>query len=116
MSPQTAFCADDGLGGASCSGLNELGNGLLQATFSAKGAQVSVSGSFVSPTGIARPATGRLTWAGELSLTLVSPNLPQEKGWPTAVYLLCPLNSRFARNSDESSAAMTAPDAAYNQS
>lgn len=61
-------CLDNGLGGARCSGLFGLGNGMLDAILSARGTQVSLSGSFVDPAGGRHSASGGLSWAaGRLS-------------------------------------------------
>ncbi|MEA2325525.1 MAG: hypothetical protein QOE68_484 [Thermoanaerobaculia bacterium] len=61
------ICNDNTFGTANCSGLNSLQNGLLEAAFSANGTRVSVTGSFTSPLGTQRSATGTLMWtAGRL--------------------------------------------------
>jgi hypothetical protein len=57
-------CLNGNLGSFTCSGLFSLGNGMLEATFTTGGARVSVSGSFVSPTGTRHPASGNLVWSG----------------------------------------------------
>lgn len=61
------ICNPNTLGTVNCSGLNSLGNGLLEAALSANGARISVTGSFTSPLGAQHPATGTLQWtAGRL--------------------------------------------------